>query len=111
MSEIFKSCSCCGKIWPEREAFLNDTTKRLVGYQVDFASLDLGYILFNCECNSTLAIEAGEFRDLYSGEVFVEKKTGSEECPGYCLHKQELRPCPARCECAYVREILQILQV
>jgi hypothetical protein len=39
-----------------------------------------------------------------------ERKTGTEECPGYCLHQDELQPCPARCECAYVREIIQIIR-
>ncbi len=38
---------------------------------------------------------------------FEERKTSGEDCPGYCLHETELRSCPAHCECAYIREIIQ----
>ena len=51
-----------------------------------------------------------EFQDLYSGEIFVERATGSAQCPGHCLHQDNLLPCPARCECAYVREVMQIIR-
>ena len=36
-------------------------------------------------CFSTMAIEAGDFVDLYSGNIYQEHKTLSEECPQYCI--------------------------
>jgi hypothetical protein len=48
-----------------------------------------------------------KFADLHDGPVYQTRKTGTRDCPQYCLHKDELAPCPARCECAFVREILQ----
>jgi hypothetical protein len=57
-----------------------------------------------------LAIRAGAFEDLYNGPVFKKRVTGSEECPEYCLHEDELLPCPNQCECAYVREVIQIVK-
>jgi hypothetical protein len=50
-----------------------------------------------------------DLRDLYDGPVFEQRKTGTEQCPEYCLRKEELASCPAKCECAYVREIIQLV--
>jgi len=105
----FKKCSVCGFAWPSREDFLSDSAVEIIGYQVNFDHLTLGLFLFNHSCNNTLAIQAGVFRNLYKGPIFEERATGSEQCPGYCLLQNELRPCPAQCECAYVRQIVQII--
>jgi hypothetical protein len=103
----FKECTMCGKVWPEREEFLRDRDVRVSGYIAHFKELELGLFLFNHEpCKSTLAVKAKRFIDLVTGPVFIVRMTGTEECPGYCLHKTELRPCPAKCECAHVRDVL-----
>ncbi|GAB4485824.1 MAG: hypothetical protein OHK006_12580 [Thermodesulfovibrionales bacterium] len=108
---IFKECGCCHTAWTDRSSFLADPEIVMVGYQVDFRDLTMGLFLFNHRpCKSTLALRAGDFRDLYNGPVFVERKTGSESCPGHCLHHDNLKPCPAACECAFVREIIQIVK-
>ena len=108
---IFKECTCCKNPWHSRDEFLADSKLKFVGYQVNFADLELGYFLFNhMTCQSTIAVHAGLFRDLYDGPVFSERKTGSESCPGYCLDRDVLERCSAQCECAYIREIIQILR-
>lgn len=110
MMDIFKQCSLCGGKWIDREKFLSDPEIHLVGYQVNFKKLTSGYLLFNHACKTTLAIKAIEFEDLYDGEMYSERKTGTDDCPGYCLHISNLKPCPAECECAFIREILQIVK-
>ncbi|MBN1534172.1 MAG: hypothetical protein JXA20_15985 [Spirochaetes bacterium] len=105
----FKRCSKCQQAWQTREEFLEDPAVVLVGYQTNFGELQLGFLLFNHDCRTTIALEAGIFTDLYDGPVYTERRTGCEECPGYCLYQSELRSCPAACECAYVREVLQIV--
>lgn len=105
----FKECEVCGKVWPIRQGFLSDPGVRLVGYQVNFKELTGGLLLFNHTCGTTLAVHVGDCRDLYDGPIFSERRTGEDDCPSYCLHGDELRACPAVCECAYVREILQII--
>lgn len=108
---LFKECGCCHATWTDRSSFLADPGIALVGYQVDFRDLTMGLFLFNhLPCRSTLALHAGEFRDLYDGPVFVERMRGTESCPGYCLHHNNLEPCPSACECAYVRELIQIVK-
>ena len=98
----------CGYQWQSRKDFLEDPTTDLIGYQVNFEQLDLGFFLFNhLECGTTLGIPADKFKDLYNGPIFSERLTGTKECQEYCLHKDQLDPCPAECECAYVREIMQ----
>lgn len=109
MDRQFKNCSCCGTTWTTREAFLRDDAKKLIGYQSNFKDLELGIILFNCCCGTTLALEVRDFIDLFQGEIFKDKKTGTDVCPGFCLNEQDLETCPAKCKCAYVREVLQMV--
>ena len=105
---MFKQCTVCRQKWPTRTDFMNDPGIRIVGYQVNFNKLKTGLLYFNHSCKNTIALSADLFADLYDGPIFSEPKTGTEECPGYCLHKAELRRCQAQCECAYIREIIQL---
>ena len=106
----FKTCPNCNFIWQDREHFLSDKSLSVVGYQAHLEALETGWFLFNHSCGTTLAIEAGDFRDLYDGPVFQERLTGTDTCPGFCRDKEALGSCSAKCECAYVREILQIVR-
>lgn len=106
----FKICPCCHEKWPERADFLSDKQIILTGYQAHFIELTAGFFLFNHHCGTTIAIEVGEFRDLYTGPVFEENLSGTNHCRGHCLHESDLNPCPARCECAFVRQILQTVR-
>ena len=108
-STSFKTCTKCGFVWPERLSFLSDPQLRIVGYQVDFDELVAGLFLFNHSCGTTFSVKAGDFRDLYNGPIFKERLNGTEKCPSYCLYQNDLHPCPAKCECAYVLEITQVV--
>jgi hypothetical protein len=110
MNGHFKTCPCCATIWSSREVFLEDRDLELIGYQADFEELALGILLFNHNtCKTTLAIRAFQLKDLYRGPVFTERRTGQKECPRYCLKISELAACPAQCECAWVRGLMQII--
>ena len=106
----FKKCPMCSEIWPTRNEFIADSNLKVNGYISNFDNLKLGIFLFDhLLCKTTLAIQATQFTDMYKGPVYEKKLTGGEECPGYCLKQDELRPCPAECECAYIREVLNIV--
>ena len=107
----FKKCTFCSHEWPSRKDFLADATTDLIGYQVNFDNINLGFFLFNhLSCGTTLGIAAEKFKDLYQGSVYKENLLGTEQCPEYCLHENRLDPCPAKCECAYVRDIIQTVR-
>ena len=107
----FKRCTCCpNKEWRTRDDFLSDPDIVLIGYQTNFEELKAGFFLFNHSCHTTLSVKVELFLDLYDGPVFRERATGGPDCLGYCLHRSALMPCPAQCECAFVREILQIVR-
>jgi len=108
--EIFKQCPACEKVWPTRENMLADNDVYIIGYQAHFENLSLGLFLFNHSCNGTFSIPADEFIDMYNGPVFDENLSGTKDCPGYCRHQKQLEPCPMQCECAYIREIIQMLK-
>lgn len=106
-------CSGCNYLWNNRSEFLEDQNIILNGYQVNFIDLTLGWFLFTHKvksCNSTMALSATHFLDLYSGPIYQDRKTGTEECPEYCLHQDNLERCPSTCECAFVREIIQVVR-
>jgi hypothetical protein len=106
----FKTCPVCKKAWKTRKEFLDDSDVKIVGYQVHFKELSGGLFLFNHSCKTTMSVKAGAFIDLYGGPVFADRLTGTDECPGHCLVEHELRPCPAKCDCAFVREMIQIIK-
>ena len=110
-NSIFKQCPNCSHEWNIRTEFLNDPKISLTGYQTNFDNLKQGLFLFDhLTCKTTLAIKAEQFHDMYNGPIFTERKTGSEECLGYCLRPQELSRCPAKCDCAWAREVSQIIR-
>lgn len=107
----FRTCSC-GCQWSTREDFLNDPKISLVGYQVNYEHLREGFFLFNHlsnGCLTTLSIPAADFLGLYAGEIFTNRLDGTHECSGHCLHQSDLAPCPSRCECAFVREVVDMV--
>ena len=108
---IFIECSKCGHSWTDRTSFLSDEDVSLVGYQVHLELLPEGLFMFNHNCGTTFSVPASAFRDLYSGPVFANPKPNrSDDCPGHCLYEDNLMPCPKKCECSYVRDILQVIK-
>ena len=110
---VFKTCPMCSLAWNSRDEFLRDGSLELNGYQADLEELELGLFYFTHHrdgCHSTMVIETRDFLDLYTGERFNLPRTGEEDCPGYCLDIDQLDRCTAQCECAYVREIIQIIK-
>jgi hypothetical protein len=103
----------CREVWRNRESFLSDPRVAIVGYQVNFDDLEAGLFLFNhakLGCKSTFAVEVKQFNGLAPGPIYRESLHGTEECPDYCLRQEELEACPAHCECAYVRDVLQVIR-
>lgn len=113
MTEYFKKCSMCGEIWGTRDEFLDDRSLELNGYGADFDRLENGLFYFTHklqDCSTTMALKSSEFLNLYTGEKYPDSKMGGDECPRLCLDKNALDRCPAFCECAFVREIIQIIK-
>lgn len=109
--KTYKQCPCCQNYWLTREELLQDASVELIGYQANFIYLELGFFLFNhLDCESTIAIPANRFRDLYDGPVFAQRLYGTEFCQGLCEDIEYLDPCENQCECAYVREIMQVIR-
>ena len=106
----FKQCTTCGFEWTTRKHFFEDPNVAIIGYQVNFDELEAGIFLFNHSCGTTLGIRADDFKSIYDGPIFTQRATETEECPEFCLHQHDLRPCPVQCECAYVREIMQLIK-
>ena len=105
---LYKRCLRCSKDWGSRIDFLTDAKVTLAGYQANFTDLEDGCFIFEHTCGNKITVMVRELSDLYGGLIFGERKTGSDHCPEFCLHGDNLNPCPEYCECAYVREILHM---
>lgn len=108
---VFTECSPCGHKWLSRESFLSDSHIEITGYRVNFDDLSEGTFLFSHSCGATLALPVRKFNGLYEGPIFQDRATGTEGCPSYCLYQDCLALCSNRCECAYVRNIIDIIKV
>jgi len=111
----FKVCPTCSEKWDMIEALLVDPQIELVGYQVNMAVLEEGLFYFlhhPKECGTTMAIPVAAFKGL-SDLPFLAPRAATESpegCSGLCLRKGELGACPERCECNWVREVMQTIQ-
>lgn len=111
--KIFQECPYCRRIWLSRNQFLTDPTLVFNGYQADFEAPEMGLFLFTHRtpgCGTTIAMEVRYFQDLYRGPIYIERKSNTTECPGHCLRVFNFERCENRCECAYIRELMQILK-
>lgn len=112
-NNVFKVCPCCQDSWATQEQFISDKLLELKGYQADFEKLEYGLFYFvhnkSC-CYTSMVVKVRDFMNLYPGPFYTSRKTGGEECPGYCREKEQLKRCDAVCECAFVREIIQIVK-
>jgi hypothetical protein len=106
----FKICTVCHQEWQSVTDFLNDPENEIIGYQANFKNLEAGYFLFNHQVLHTLAIPVNAFSHFRSGPIFTENKAGTEDCPGYCIHKLELGTCQESCECRWVRDVIQVIK-
>jgi len=112
MDEV-KACPSCSTEWRTRNEFIDDQLLKIIGYAADFRKLENSLFYFTHKkdgCSTTMGIQAMSFLDLYSGIKSSERKTGTEGCPGYCLEKEQLNRCAAFCECAFNREIIQVIK-
>jgi len=107
---MFKECPNCKTIWDHFEDFITDRALTQSGYQVNFVNLKKGLFLFTHSCHTTFSVEVDAFSSLYEGPVFTTPLHGHNRCPSYCLYETILDRCPMECECAFVREIIQILK-
>jgi hypothetical protein len=107
---VFRKCPSCGHTWYARDAFLADPGIKIVGYQVNYDTLLAGTFIFSHPCGATLPLSVRNFNGLYEGPIFKERATDTEDCPGYCLYQDRLDACDSRCECAYVRNIIDIIK-
>lgn len=76
----------------------------------DFTHLSFLFTHIANNCFSTMGVPVTEFDDLYTGTRYTENKALSAECPRYCDDEKRLERCDAKCECAYVREILHTIK-
>lgn len=94
------------------EDFLADPELKLAGYQAHFEDLLGGLFLFSHQhegCYTTMAIPVGQFVSLSTLPILNTRTKHPDGCSDLCMREGTFDPCPIKCECSWVREILQII--
>ena len=104
---LFRTCPKCGFEWRSRDQFINDPNIMIIGYQLNYVEFVAGFFYFNHSCKDTFTIRANVFENLYNSPVFENWGVGSELFPEHCLRYKESESCPIKCECAFVKKIIQ----
>lgn len=107
----FKKCPACGRVWRTCADMLSDPQVELIGYQTNFVAVGEGFFLFEHKppgCGTTFAVAAGALAELHDGPMIVNRPVAA--CAEYCLYRSNLLPCPSKCECEYVRTMLDVLK-
>ena len=110
MTPPFFQCRPCGAEWPTRDQFLKDPGLEIIEYRANLNDVAAGAFIFCHTCGSNLSLSVRNFNGLYEGPIFNVHAKDAEKCPGYCLYKDNLKPCDVKCECAYVRNIIEIIK-
>ena len=111
--EAFKTCTNCQTVWPTLEEFLSDPEVQLAGYQAHFDDLLGGLFLFSHvhdDCYTTLGLPVGKFVSLSTMPILTKRTVEPPDCPGLCMREGALSPCPVKCECNWVRDVLQTIK-
>jgi len=111
--EPFKICPNCQTVWETMEEFLADLELKMNGYQVHFDDLEGGLFFFTHQqegCFTTLALPVTAFLSLNDRPLLA--KRDEQLCIGsdFCVHQGDLMPKPVKCECIWVRDILQTIR-
>ncbi|MEW5774722.1 MAG: hypothetical protein AB1916_14490 [Thermodesulfobacteriota bacterium] len=109
----FASCPMCSREWKDLDAFLSDPDLRIDGYEADFERLEWSLFYFTHlrpGCGSTFTVEAEHFFCLYDGAKYTERRVFKDDCPQLCLDTTQLDRCDAFCECAFNREVIQVIK-
>lgn len=105
----FKKCTFCGKTWRTFEDLKNDNSKTLKGCQLDQTNHLYNLIMFNCSCNTTLAMFLKEFVPQADIPFVINEHNDSSRRPSWCLIADSESPCLEKCACAYTIQILEAL--
>ncbi len=111
--DFFKTCPNCRSEWKTLDDFIGDPENELNGYQINISDLTRGLFLFTHQapnCGTTMGVYVSAFTALSEHPVLAPSTPRPETCPERCLHEDDLELCPEKCECGWVREIMQIIR-
>jgi hypothetical protein len=101
----FKTWSC-GRVWASRGAFVGDADIQPIGVTFAKDPPAIFYFFNHMTCESTLAVDVEEFRDLIEEPIPPADLSGTPECPKRCTTMEDLQSCDLDCHNAPYRRFL-----
>jgi hypothetical protein len=102
---IFKTCPSCEAVWATRSDFLADREVLLVGYQSSYTVSQPGLFLFNHSCDSTIAVDASDFKDMYNEDICQSCEAHRKHHPAHCCKGMTGEDKPKKCVCKFSKAI------
>jgi len=106
----FKKCTMCAKSWASFEELAADTSKVVKGCQIDETNHLYNLIMFNCSCDTTLAVFLSEIVTKADIPFVITDHEDPSQRPSFCMKREKRGPCLSKCACAYTRQVLDALQ-
>jgi hemerythrin len=105
----FKTCTFCGKTWKTFGDLARDPDKTVIGCQVDLTNHLYNLVMFNCSCQTTLAMFLKELATETDIPFVIDEHEDPSQRPAHCMKQDKATPCLARCACAYTKQVLDAL--
>ena len=105
----FKKCTFCGKTWETFDALKADKGVVLKGCKLDKTYHLYNLIMFNCGCDTTLAMLIKEFITQTDITFVINEHVDNSKRPEYCLKKGSSGKCLEKCACLYTGQILDAI--
>lgn len=122
-SLYFKTCPLCSTSWYTIDDFIRDSEIEVIGYQPHPEKTGAGLFIFgHRHCNSSISVQLEALSDLQVcltqdadsvyiiGPDMIQEENSTEVCYTNCLRKTDSSNGNKRCECAYVREVIQLIK-
>jgi hypothetical protein len=108
----FRYCPVCSVLWTWQSQFLSDPEVRFLGFRPAATPESLCLMLFNhSPCDTRMAFALETFAELTAVPILSPSCATTHKNEDYCLARQELRPCPTLCVCAFVYSVSEAIRV
>lgn len=108
----FMVCPKCQRIWPSRDAMLEDPLIRVRYFHAIGSSHSSGIFIFTHQrCGSSFGLDFAVFDDLSQFSLLTVSDCSLGAATEFCLAAQQRMSAPPLCSCRAIWNILRILQL
>lgn len=108
----FRSCTKCGHVWEDVQAFIEDPNLKLNGYLPDFSQPGNGLIIVTHKtpaCGSSFSLRVDLFRHMYQEQESADHHATPDGCEGRCFIYDDFSKCGSPCDMRWIRDLMLLI--